>query len=357
MQNVATKKPTLGIIANPYSSCDIRRLISSATSIQTVERANIIVRVIVASARFGIEKVVIMPDKSGLAAQLLRNINSLQKTTDLKIPEIEFLEIPISGSATDSQLASQRMRAADVSVVLVLGGDGTHRVVAKEVGDIPLASISTGTNNAFPRFQEATLVGMAIGLYASGSVPIEKVIRRNKLLHVSINDERKDVALVDLAVTNDRWIGAKALWDMKKIRELYLTFCEPGAIGMSAIGGLLEPVSRSAAYGLKLVLADDDRAEFSVNTPIAPGLFEEVGIVSAEHLDFNQPHELASSDGVIALDGEREIEFSHRERVVVEIRLDGPLTLDIDASLKLAVANEAFITRKVMSEAQNRALK
>ncbi len=298
-----------------------------------------------------------MPDKSGLATQLLRNINSLQKTADLKLPEIEFLDIPVSGSAKDSQTASQHLRAAGVSVVLVLGGDGTHRVVAKEIGDIPLASISTGTNNAFPRFQEATVVGMAIGLYASGRVPIEKVVNRNKLLHVSINEEHRDVALVDLAITNDRWIGSRALWDMKKIRELYLTFCEPSAIGMSAIGGLLEPVSRSASYGLRLVLGDDDRTDFSVNTPIAPGLFEDVGIVSAAHLNFNQPHELEPGDGVIALDGEREIEFSHKDKVVIEIKLDGPLTLDIDASLKLAVVNEAFITRKVIHEVQNRALR
>lgn len=356
MQPVARQASAIGIIANPYSSCDIRRLISSATSIQTVERANIVVRVIVASARFGIKKVIIMPDRSGLATHLLRNINSLRKTSGLTIPEIEFIDMPITGSALDSQVASQRLQENGVSAVLVLGGDGTHRVVSKSIGDIPLASISTGTNNAFPRFCEATLVGMAIGLYASGRVPVEKVIDRNKLIHVTLNDEHEDVALVDLAVTNDQWIGSRALWDMHKVRELYLAFCEPGAIGMSAVGGLLDPVPRSAAYGLKIVLADDESADFRLTTPIAPGLFEDIGIVSSEHIEFNQPCVLESRDGVIALDGEREIEFSHRDKVVIEIKRDGPLTLDINETLNTAVANQVFVSRQGMRDVQDSAL-
>ena len=44
-----------------------------------------------------------------------------------------------------------------------LGGDGTHRAVALASGDIPLATLSTGTNNAFPALGEATVVGLAAG--------------------------------------------------------------------------------------------------------------------------------------------------------------------------------------------------
>ncbi len=53
----------------------------------------------------------------------------------------------------------------------MLGGDGTHKAVAAEVGDILLPTLSTGTNNAFPELREATSAGLAGGLYASGRIP------------------------------------------------------------------------------------------------------------------------------------------------------------------------------------------
>ena len=37
-----------------------------------------------------------------------------------------------------------------LEVAIVLGGDGTHRAVVTGCGDVPIAGISTGTNNAFP---------------------------------------------------------------------------------------------------------------------------------------------------------------------------------------------------------------
>ena len=60
------------------------------------------------------------------------------------------------------------MRAAGAAAIVVLGGDGTHRVVAKACGDVPLCALSTGTNNAFPEMREATVAGLATGLVATG---------------------------------------------------------------------------------------------------------------------------------------------------------------------------------------------
>lgn len=337
------KKTSMGVIANPYSSRDIRRLISSATSIQTVERANIVERIIVSLASFGLDKVYMMPDKGGIAAHLLRNLGSLKHLKDINIPEVEFLDIPITSTAEDSEVAARLMYEKNVDVVLILGGDGTHRVVAKEIGDIPMASISTGTNNAFPRFYEATLVGMGIGLYLQGKVPAEKVLNKNKVLHVTVNDEIKDVALVDLAITNDQWIGARALWHMQNLKELYLTFCEPTAIGMSSVGGLLNPVQRSESHGLKVITSSPDTCDRSVNCPIAPGLFEEIGINSSDRIELNVPQQVVTEQGVIALDGEREIEFLKNDDVVIELKKDGPVTIDINLTIELAASQGVFI--------------
>ncbi len=48
---------------------------------------------------------------------------------------------------------------------MVLGGDGTNRLVAKKIGNIPLVPISTGTNNAFPINIDPTVAGLAAGFY------------------------------------------------------------------------------------------------------------------------------------------------------------------------------------------------
>lgn len=52
----------------------------------------------------------------------------------------------------DTRLATRHMVQRGVAMIAVLGGDGTHKAVAAEAGDVPLLTLSTGTNNAFPNF-------------------------------------------------------------------------------------------------------------------------------------------------------------------------------------------------------------
>lgn len=340
-------KKIIGIIANPYSSRDIRRLISSATSIQTVERANIVERIIITLGTFnGIDKVLMMPDSSGICANLIRSLELKRRShPELRIPEVEFLEMEITSTADDSETATKMMVDHGISAVAVLGGDGTHRVVAKNVGNIPIASISTGTNNAFPRFYEATLVGMALGIYALSLVPEELVLLQNKAIHIFVNDDIEDIALVDAAITSEQWIGARALWHMENLKELYLAFCEPGAIGMSAIGGLHHLVRREDAFGLQVVVADPGETSFSVNTPIAPGLFQQIGIKSSQQIEFDKAIHIETTQGVIALDGEREIEFSQKDDVSIVVKQDGPVTINVEEAIAQASKLGVFINK------------
>ena len=55
------------------------------------------------------------------------------------------------------------MREAGCGALVVLGGDGTQRAVAKAWRDAPLVPLSTGTNNVFPLHVEATAAGLAAG--------------------------------------------------------------------------------------------------------------------------------------------------------------------------------------------------
>ena len=68
--------------------------------------------------------------------------------------------MPLDGSAQrHTRRRATRCASAGVRAIVVLGGDGTHRVVAKACGDVPLCAISTGTNNAFPELRETTVAG------------------------------------------------------------------------------------------------------------------------------------------------------------------------------------------------------
>ena len=62
----------------------------------------------------------------------------------------------------------------------MLGGDGTHRVVVSECGNVPIAGISSGTNNAFPETREPTVTGLGVGLAVTGAVPRIDGLRRQQ---------------------------------------------------------------------------------------------------------------------------------------------------------------------------------
>ena len=47
--------------------------------------------------------------------------------------------------------------------------------------------------------------------------------------------------------------------------------------------------------------------------------------------------------GVVALDGEREVEFAPADKVVVRLAEDGPLSVDIERTMMLAAQNGLFV--------------
>jgi hypothetical protein len=235
------------------------------------------------------------------------------------------------------------MRAAGAKALFVLGGDGTHRAVVRECSDIPIAGLSTGTNNAFPEMREATIAALALGLYATGRLSAEQALASNKVLDISINDgERRDIAIVDAVISTDRYVGARALWKAESLVAAYLTFADPQAIGLSAIGGLLQPVSRRDPHGLAVHLAREPSAHHrTLCAPIAPGMIADVGIDRWETMPAGQPFEVALEAGIVALDGEREMPFMRGDRVTVTLRDNAFPTVDV-ARCMLTAAREGL---------------
>jgi predicted polyphosphate/ATP-dependent NAD kinase len=334
--------PIVGIIANPVSARDIRRIISHAGNLQITDRANILLRILAGLAATGVQQVVMMPENAGIYGHLRRALNRQMPADKARFPQLQLLDMTVTGQATDSATAARIMRKMDVGAIVVLGGDGTHRVVISESGNIPIAGVSTGTNNAFPKMHEPTVTGLAAGLAVTAAVPAAVAYADNKRLDVAIND-RHEIALVDVAIVREQFVGSRAVWKADGFRELFVTFGEPGNIGLSSIAGLIAPVSRTSPFGRRIIFEDPELAPFRVAAPIAPGLIENIGIARVETLDFDMPTSLTVGSGSIALDGEREITFSERDRIDVTLRAAAFRTIDVLACMSFAASNGLFV--------------
>ena len=334
--------PIVGIIANPVSARDIRRVISHAGNLQITDRANILLRILAGLAASGIKQVVMMPENAGIYGHLRRALSRQTQVDKIRFPQLQLLDMTVTGQAADSATAARIMRKMDVGAIIVLGGDGTHRVVISESGNIPIAGVSTGTNNAFPKMHEPTVTGLAAGLAVTGAIPAAAAYADNKRLDIAIND-RHEIALVDVAIVRDGFIGSRAVWKPDGFRELFVTFSEPGNIGLSSIAGLIAPVARTSPFGRRIIFEDPELAQFRVAAPIAPGLIDDVGIARIETMDFDTPTSLTVGSGSIALDGEREITFSERDRIRVTLRPAAFHTIDVLACMSFAASNGLFV--------------
>lgn len=334
--------PTVGIIANPVSARDIRRIVSHAGSLQITDRANIVLRILAGLAATGIPQVVMMPDNAGIRSHLDRAMKRAANIGEARFPEVAYLDMRVTGTAADSATAARLMRRLGVAAIVVLGGDGTHRVVVSECGNVAIAGVSTGTNNAFPESREPTITGMAVGLAATGAIPPAVALFDNKRLDVTIN-ERREIALVDVAIVRERFVGSRAIWKPDGFRELFVTFGEPAGIGMSSIAGLVAPVKRSSPFGRRIVLDRPETAPFRLLAPIAPGLLEPVGIERIETLTADVPVALTVPAGSIALDGEREVAFGERDEVQVTLRAAAFRTVDVAACMAHAAVKGLLV--------------
>jgi predicted polyphosphate/ATP-dependent NAD kinase len=333
-------RPVVGIIANPVSARDIRRVIANATSLQIADRANIVLRVLASLHACGIGEVLMMPEHGGIRGHVERGLMRARNRGEAQFPSVTYLPMRVSGTVDDTCHAAEAMRRAGVAAIVVLGGDGTHRAVARHCGAVPIAGISTGTNNAFPEHREPTVTGLAAGLAATGRVPADIAFAANKRIDVSINDgEAQDIALVDVAIVTERTVGARALWRTDTFRELFVTFADPEVIGMSSIAALLEPIARSETGGLMVRMAPVAESTMVLRTPIAPGLIVPIGLADWRRMPADVPFVPEVKAGSIALDGERELSFSERDRVVVTLRDGAFRTVDVGACMQYAARN------------------
>ncbi len=335
---------SVGVVANPASGRDIRRLVTGASVFDNAEKGSMVYRLLAGLGATGVEKVWMMPAGEGLSGSLMRRLRSHARhhgVDSSPMPALEFLDMQLHGDAQDSALATRMLADLGVGAIVVLGGDGTDRVVAKACDDVPLCALSTGTNNAFPSLLEATVAGLATGLVTTGQVPRGVAATRHKRLDIRCGTA-SDLALVDVAASTSRFIGARALWRVGDLSDVVVTFADPCAVGLSGIAGQVRPTARTDDHGLYLRLSTPATADVAVTVALAPGLVAHVGVSDVREIAFGEVVAIPPADGCLALDGEREIERDDTDEVTVTLAA-GPLVIDVDAVMTYAAANRMLV--------------
>ncbi len=342
----------VGIIANPAASKDIRRLVAQGRVVPDWEKVNILRRALLGLQAVGVEEVVAMPDGSHLCQ---RARDDAQLTLGLSL-----LDMPTYYTEGDTVRAAARMAALDVKCLLTLGGDGTNRAVAQGCCTIPLVPISTGTNNVFPAMTEGTLAGLVAGLVATGRLTAEWVTLVSKTLAVYVDGEYRDLALVDVALSRERFVATRAIWDLDTLYEVFLTRAEPAGIGLSSVGARLQPVSLADAGGLHYVLRSNGGAagkELGERTaerdypgnvgatflaPIAPGVVPAVPIARWHRLAEGERVAVERRHSAVALDGERAFTVTPEHQVEISVQRNGPPVVQVERALTLAAEQGLF---------------
>lgn len=324
----------VGIIANPASGKDIRRLVAHGSTFDNNEKINIIRRVLRGLDALGINHVLAMPDVFGLAVQ------SYEKSGVAL--QFDLLDMPVTNTAHDSTRAARLMAAAGAGCIVSLGGDGTNRAIAKGCGYVPLVPVSTGTNNVFPVMTEGTLAGLAAAVVALNIKGVrEAAVRLARHIDILRDGQVVDLALVDVVVYNERFVASRAIWDVNKIQAVILTAAPRATIGASAIAGYLPDTPPNGTQGVWIDVGPGGQV---VLAPIAPGLLASVPIRSVQWLKIGEQRVVNHAPAVLALDGEREIPIKPGELIELRLSQNGPHVVNIKAALQFASRAGFFVS-------------
>lgn len=333
----ATSEPIVGIIANPASGKDVRRLVGAASVVDNNEKVNIVRRILSGLAATGIATVHYMPEHFDIVGRALDGARGVRGVR---------IDMPVEGRPVDTQIATDHLVERGAGCLIVLGGDGTSRLVASRCGATPLAAVSTGTNNALPSWIDGTVAGLAAGLVATGRVDRADCAPPAKRLEVRIDGlpgqpeaRVDDIALVDVALSRERFVSARAIWEPAHLAHLFLTRAEPGAIGLSAIGAHLEPIDQSEDAGLWIELGGD---ALTVLAPIVPGVVRSVPIASWRRIALDRPIAFQPGAGVLAVDGEKEHELATTTTFTVRVTRAGPRLVDMRRTIAIAARAGLF---------------
>ena len=316
----------IGLIANPASGRDIRRLVANASTSTLNDKVTAVRRVLIGAAQCGAERFVALSD----ASRIVRRAAEPVELDHL----LEELVAPRHHDVRDTITAARAMGEVGCAAVVVLGGDGTNRAVALGWPSAPVIPISTGTNNAFPLTVEPTLAGVAAGVLAGGVVSLGEVGEPAPVVHLEIEGEGTDLAVIDAVLLVGGLVGSMLLFESTRLAAAVVSRASSSALGMCGLAGALHPDDPgpvSVAFG--------EGRDLSV--PLAPGAFVMVSVERATKLDLGEVVEW-TGPGVLAFDGERSRKLADGQRAWLRVERDGPIVVDVVKAVRLGAARGAF---------------
>lgn len=332
----------VGLCVNPMSGRDVRRLAARASNMTHEAKRDIVARVAAGADAMGATDIYIAREPFNIASKALEFM-------DLKA-RVHTIEYPITNTAKDTEAMIHRFVAEGCKTVVSLGGDGTNRAIVRANSDLDLIPISTGTNNVFPMLVEPTIAGMVAGLNARGVLDDTDLALKQaaKVLHIE-TPRAIDIGLIDAVLLADDKVGNLLPFDADRLRRMVLTRAEPNAIGMSPIGGFIDPVYAADDEGLRIDMGPGGQV---VHAPLSPGLFKPIPVIETERVALEQRVEF-SGPGVIALDGDRDHDLAAGEVAWVTVRRDGPRVFDTNATMRWAVAAGMMSPAELMARVSN----
>jgi hypothetical protein len=112
---------------------------------------------------------------------------------------------------------------------------------------------------------------------------------------------------------------------------------------MSAIAGYFHPIPEDRPTGLYIEIGK--KCGFSVRVPIAPGIVEEISIGDVRELSLGERVRITTPEGMIALDGEREVPFRRGDLIEIGLEHDGPFVVEVEQTLASAAKGGFFVKR------------
>lgn len=325
---------SIGIIVNPMSGRDCRRLTARADTVSHENKRNQISRIVVGAVAAGCTHILVPWEPRRLAVGAVEHMNIGA--------EVEIIKTPITHSSDDTLSCVLAMRERGCDVLIVLGGDGTSRIVTKAWPEVLMMPLSTGTNNVFPLWIEPTIAGMAAGLVASGKISSQEASQRAKIVEVDIEGEEPDLALVDALFLKGDRLGNLGPFEPELMSSMVLTRAEPDAVGMSPLGGLLCPSGFEDDFGVQVDFCSHTEGGKLLRAPVSPGLFRSAHIRSARAVPFGQPVSV-SGEGILAFDGDRERKLVEGQRASLIVTRNGPRVITPRVALKIAAERELML--------------
>lgn len=299
----------VGLVANPSSSKDIRRLTGLARVIDIEEKANLVARLLVGIGAVSGIGVVALDDRAGL----VRRAVSLAGHAGAPV---EYLPVEVEGTEADTRNSAAHLAELGAAALVTVGGDGTVRAAAEGWARCPLVPLAAGTNNAFALTHEPTVVGLATASTVTSASP---AFTPTTAVEVETSKGRS-LAVIDAVVVRDRWVGAGAIWEPERLVEGFVTSARRTAVGIASIGAALGPLAPGHARRIRF---GGDR---TVRAVFGPGVVLDIGVIDHHDIPIGSESGLDEEAGLVALDGERRLPARNG---IVRV-VDGPRILDIE---------------------------